>query len=289
MGGNGPDRRQSERRRIRFVALAQGSIGMLSVGAFEGLTRLGFAARGIMYLLIGYLALRLGRTEDGAGSLAYLTSAGGRAMLAVLAIGFAGYGLWRLAEAALDSEGHGDDAKGMAVRAGGAASGLIHLALTVLTLRLAFTDRAGGGGDSLEEGAATVLAWPGGALLLFAAAVLLLATGLYQLLKGVRLDFLRHLEPTAAHRSWVAWLGRAGYRARGVVFLAMALLMWRAGGEADAGEAGGMGQALDVLPPSLRWAIAAGLLLFGLFSLVEARFRRLTNPQLVRRLKQAAR
>ncbi|WP_114954433.1 DUF1206 domain-containing protein [Sphingosinicella terrae] len=261
---------------------------MLSVGAFEAVTRLGFAARGVMYGLIGYLALRLGRTEDGAGSLAYLSSPMGRILLVLLAVGFIGYGLWRLAEAVLDSEGHGDDAKGRAVRLGGAVSGFIHLGLAWLSLKLGLTDDAGGGGDSLERGAAAVLEWPGGEWLLTAGAFVLLVTGGYQLVKAVRLGFLRHLEPTAAHRAWVAWLGRAGYLARGIVFLAMALLLWRAGAEADAGEAGGMGQAMDAMPPTLRWAIALGLFLFGLFSLVEARHRRLSNPDLVRRLKRAA-
>ena len=260
---------------------------MFTVGRFEAMARLGFAARGIMYLLIGYLALRLGRAEDGAGSLEYFESLGGRLLLAAMALGFAGYGLWRLAEAAIDSEGHGDEAKGRLVRAGGAMSGLIHLGLAWVAARLALWDEDGGGGDAIERSAEAALDWPGGALLLAAGAAVLLVTGGFQIVRAAKLGFLRHLDGRVAHRPWVAWLGRAGYLARGIVFLMMAWFLWRAVQSSDADAAGGMGKALVALPADLQWPVAAGLGLFGLFSLVEARYRRINDPHLVRRLKGA--
>src|SRR5687768_9367081 len=100
---------------------------MLSRVGVETLARVGFAARGLMYLVIGYLAIRTGNAEDGSGALDYLSGGGGKLLLAVMAAGFLGYAFWRLSEAAIDSEGHGDDAKGMVARAGGAVSGIIHL------------------------------------------------------------------------------------------------------------------------------------------------------------------
>ena len=110
---------------------------MLSAGKYEALTRIGFGARGIMYLLIGYLALRSGRTEDALGAMQWLGSGSGRIVVGLMALGFLGYGLWRLTEAAIDSEGHGSDAKGAVVRAAGVASGLIHLGLSFYAARLA--------------------------------------------------------------------------------------------------------------------------------------------------------
>ena len=196
---------------------------------------------------------------------------------------------WRLSAAAVDSEGHGTEVKGIAVRAAGAFSGLVHLALSVVAASLALGQRGGAGGEGPEQGAAAALSLPGGQVLLIAAAAVLAATGLYQLAKALRDRFLRHLDRQAAEKAWIVWLGRAGHAARGTVFLIMAWLLWRAAREADAGEAGGIGEALASLPPALQLAAAAGLLLFGLFSLVEARYRRIADPHVLARLKGAAR
>ena len=134
-----------------------------------------------------------------------------------------------------------------------------------------------------------VLDAPGGALLLGAVALALAATGLYQLIKAAKLDFLRHLSPRVARQSWMRWAGRAGYAARGVTFLAIALFVWRAASESRADEAGGMGEALASLPAWGGFLIAAGLALFGLFSLVEARYRRIDDPKVLHRLAANAR
>lgn len=263
---------------------------MPSVPSLETLTRIGFAARGIMYFLIGYFALRFARTPDGPDALSSLAEGSGKVLLAVMALGFLAYGIWRLSEAVIDTEGHGSDAKGTAVRIGGAVSGIIHLGLALLAAGLAFDGRsAAGSGDGMQEGAATALTLPGGPLLVIVAGAALGAAGAWQLMKAVRADFLHHLEGGAAHRPWVIWLGRAGYAARGLVFLVMGWFLLRAGLSADAAEAGGIGEVLASLPGSLRFAVALGLLLFGLFSLVEARYRRINSPAVLERLRGAAR
>jgi hypothetical protein len=201
-----------------------------------------------------------------------------------MALGFWAYAFWRLSEAMLDSEGHGSDAKGRAVRAGGAVSGLVHLGLGLLALKLTGGGR-GAGGDGAQSGAATALALPLGEAMLFAAAAGLLLTGAFQLVKAAKADFLRNLDPQAARRPWVQWMGRAGYAARGLVFLLMGWFLIRAAARSDAGEAGDMGAALGSFPGAAGAAVAAGLLLFGLFSFVEARFRRINDPKVLDRLK----
>ena len=261
---------------------------MLDVPRLEALTRIGFAARGVMYILIGVLALRSGRTEDGAGALATLSGGSGSILLAIMALGFLGYGLWRLSEAAVDSENHGNGAGGLAIRAGGAVSGAIHLLLCGLAASMALGSRAASGGDGTQESAAATLDLPGGELLLLVAGAALLVTGLVQLGKALRAGFLRHLDGRAAGRPWVKALGRAGYAARGIVFLLIGCFLLKAAVESDAGEAGGMADALDWLSPDLRTAVAAGLLLFGLFSLVEARYRRINDPKVIDRLRRHA-
>lgn len=262
---------------------------MLSSGKMEALTRIGFGARGIMYFLIGYLALRTGRTGDGSDALSYLDSGTGKFLLALMALGFLAYAVWRLSEALIDSEGHGSDAKGLAVRAGGAVSGLIHLGLsfTAATLAMRQGSSGGGGGDGAQQGAASALSFPGGTVMLTLAAAALAVVGFYQLVKAAQAGFLRHLDREAASKSWVEWVGRAGYAARGIVFLIMGWFLWQAARSSDASEAGDMGAALASLPSTLQMVVAAGLLLFGIFSLVEAVYRRINDPRVLERLKSA--
>ncbi|HYI63318.1 MAG TPA: DUF1206 domain-containing protein [Allosphingosinicella sp.] len=242
--------------------------------AFGAVTRLGFAARGLMYVLIGYLALRSGRTENAGGALDYLASAAGRPLVAAMALGFLSYGVWRLLEAWIDSEGRGDDAKGLGVRLAGAGSGIVHLGLGWVAV-LAAAGQGGGGGDSSETGASAALSVPGGELILYIAAVTFLGVGLQQFRKAWTLKFLRHLEPEAAGQRWVAWLGRTGFAARGIVFLLMGWFLVQAARAHSSAAAGGVDEALGSLPRTAQIAVAAGLLLFGLFSLTEAFYRRI--------------
>ena len=253
----------------------------------EMAARLGFAARAVTYGAIGYLTLRLGRTEDNQGVLGFVQSAGGSALLAAMALGFAGYGLWRLSEALVDTEGQGNGAGGIVKRLGGAVSGLVHLSLCWAAIRLlVWGERATG--NAAEAGASTALRWPGGRFALVAVAVILLGLAAYQIVKAVKLGFLKHLEPGAAGRAWVAWVGRAGYLARGVVFAATAIFMAQASRSSRASEAGGLEQALDSFPESLRIVVAAGLFLFGVFSAVEAVYRRIADTQVIERLTRGA-
>jgi hypothetical protein len=245
------------------------------VKAFGALTRLGFAARGLIYALIGYLALRSGRTENAGGALDYLASAAGRPLVAAMAVGFLSYGVWRLLEAWIDSEGRGDDAKALGVRLAGAGSGIIHLGLGGVAVLAAANQSSGGGGDSSETGASAALSVPGGELILYVAAATVLGVGLQQFRKAWTLKFLRHLEPEAARRRWVAWLGRTGFAARGILFLLMGWFLVQAARAHSSAAAGGIDEALGSLPRTAQIAVAAGLLLFGLFSLTEALYRRI--------------
>ena len=254
---------------------------MSGAAIFRIVTRLGFAARGLVYALIGYLALRGGRTEDPGGILNYLASTAGRLLVAAMAVGFLAYAAWRLLEAWVDSEGHGSDRKGIGARLAGVGSGIVHFGFGVAAVRLAAGGH--GGGDASKSAAATALHLPGGELILYAGAAAFLGVGIAQLRKAWKLKFLRHLDSRAAARPWIAWLGRLGYLARGIVFGLTAWLFFHAGQAHSSGAAGGVDEALGSLPRPLQVAVAAGLVLFGLFSLVEARFRRIAAPDRVSR------
>ncbi|HEV2080138.1 MAG TPA: DUF1206 domain-containing protein [Allosphingosinicella sp.] len=258
----------------------------MQASKFQAFTRVGFAARGIMYILIGFLALKFGRTQGSGGALEYLGSGAGQALLLAMALGFLAYGLWRLSEAVIDTEGHGDDTKGKVIRAAGLVSGVVHLGLALYALRLGLGGAGGSSGapNGAEQGAATTLALPGGQTLLMVAAAILLGAGLYQFVKAAKLGFLRHLDERACRAAWVRWVGRLGYAARGAVFLIVAYSLWTAARQDSAQQAEGTGEALGSLPPTMQAAVAVGLALFGIFSLVEARYRRINDPQVLERL-----
>jgi Domain of Unknown Function (DUF1206) len=261
---------------------------MPNIATLELLTRLGFAARGVMYGLIGWIALRTGTSADGQEALDWLASGTGGIVIALMALGFAGYGVWRIIEAAIDTEGQGSDAKGYAVRTGGVISGLVHLTLALYAMRLFWTDDGGmSGGASADMGAQVAMDLPGGTTIILLAAIAILGTGLYQFAKAWQLGFLKQMDSAVAHQPWLKALGRAGYAARGVTFLMIGWLLFRVWQTENAEAAGGIAQALDALPRGLFFAVALGLGLFGLFSFVEARYRRIADPQVIARLKRA--
>jgi hypothetical protein len=117
----------------------------------------------------------------------------------------------------------------------------------------------------------------------------LAGAGIVQLWKVWSCSFLHHLDE-AARRPFAKWLGRIGYAARGVIFLTIAWLLTRAALDHSAAEAGGLEQALDALRGPLQFPVAAGLALFGCYSLVEARYRSIHKPpteHVKRKVKQA--
>jgi hypothetical protein len=258
---------------------------------FLTFTRIGFAARGLMYGLVAWLTLRLGQPRDAGGALAYLGSGSGKVVLGVMAVGFAAYGLWRLADAGLDLEQRGEEWKALATRAGAAGSGLIHLGLALTSAKLAIGWSHGGGGSSrkAESGAAMALHLPFGDWLIFVAAAAFLAAAAGQIVKAVRRKFVCHLRPDVRESWWVLAAGSTGYAARGAVFAAVAWLLFRSATDRSPGEAGGLGDALRSLSGPLQIAVAAGLGIFGAYCLIEGWYRILPEPRFKHRLEQAVR
>ena len=252
-------------------ALSKGILAMNANRRLTTLTRVGFATRGLLYMVIALLIIRAGRAESPAGALQYLGEGGGRILLVVMAAGLSAYSIWRLADAAFDIERHGADRKGVIERVGAAASGVAHILLAWQAVKL--IEGVASASDGTEEGARAALALPGGGTLVIVAGVVLLGVGAFQLVKAIKGSFLRHLEPHVARQPWAQWSGRAGYAARGLVFLVSGFLIAKAGFVERAEQAGGTGEALSWLSSPLDVLVALGLFAFGLFSLIEARFR----------------
>lgn len=257
----------------------------------ETFARAGWLARGVVYGLLAFIALTSAGPSDASPQGVFKSvreMPGGPFLLILLAIGLALYGAYRLYGAALDSEGKGQGAKGIAMRVGYAASGSAHFILAWAAVRLA-TGKSGGGAEREQETAGMILDMPLGETLLGAIGIGFLAGAAHQTVKAWTTEFMKGVAPEAP--GWVVPVGRAGLAARAAVFAIIGYSLVRAGWFGAAGEVKGLGDALSSLTENstLYLLVATGLFLFGIHSLVEARWRRIRDEDVVARLKTAAR
>ena len=248
---------------------------LASESKFQWLARFGFVTRGLLYIAIAWLVIATGRTEDLTGAMEYLGDGLGRSIMIFMVAGMTGYGLWRLSDAAFGMDSGRHHPKAWRRRIAAAASGIIYIYLAYKALRIMLGARHVTGGA--HENAATALHLPAGELALGIAAAVLAGAGLVQLWKAGSCSFLHHLDE-AARRPFAKWLGRIGYAARAVIFLTVGWLLAKAALDHSAAQAGGLEQALDALRGPLEIPVAAGLALFGAYSLVEARYRSIHRP-----------
>ena len=259
----------------------------------ERLARAGFAAKGIVYLLIGTLALLAaagagGETTGTHGALGVvLRQPLGRVLLALLAVGLAGYAMWRAITALADPEGQGRRGwKRIMVRIGYGISGLIHAGLAWEAAKLALALGGSGGGDAAQDRTAELMSAPFGPWLVGAVALGLAGYGLAQIRRGLRGDIDRRLALGRLgpdEQRLVVRTARTGLAARGVVFLIMSGFLAKAALEHDPSEAGGREAALQALRDQpyaafLLGGVALGLAAYGAFQLVRARYRVIATP-----------
>jgi hypothetical protein len=254
----------------------------------ERLARAGYVAKGSVYILIGVLALQAaagagGRTTGATGVLqVILHQPLGRWLLWLIAIGLAGYALWRLICAAIDPERRGGQGwRRAAVRLGYAGTAIVHAGLAWQAVRLALGQGGGGEDGQARSRTAQLLEAPFGAWLVGIVAIGIAGYGVAQLVKGFRPDAARrlHLDTLGPdERRIVLRAARAGLISRGVVFGLIATFLGRAALHHDPSEAGGLGHALRTLAhqpyaPIVLGAVAVGLAAYGAFQLALARYR----------------
>jgi hypothetical protein len=248
------------------------------------LARIGYAARAVLYFAAGYLSLATGRAEGTTSVMAPLSRIpGGAALTAMLAIGLAAYGLFRLYGAYIDLEADGEDAKGIVKRAGHVLSGLAHFSLAYAAASLFAWGTQPNDGESGRQATAYALGLPMGWALLIAAGIGFVAAAFAQAEKAWSAGFMRLLTRDAPR--WSEAVGRIGYAARAAVFAAIGWALIDLGRSGSAGEVG-FQDAIATFDDRgwLFAAVAAGLMLFGVFSLVMARYRDVCDTPFVRRL-----
>ncbi|MFW6069695.1 MAG: DUF1206 domain-containing protein [bacterium] len=254
------------------------------------LARLGYAANGIVYAAVGFLALQAALGPGGDAdvnreeALARLvTEPFGQLLLLVIAVALVGYSLGHLLMAARSSQKtERSGVRDLANRAAHAGGGLLHLSLALAAAQLALGARGGnGGGRSTEDWTAMVLAQPLGRWLVGLAGLGVIGIGLYQLYKVFTATFKEAFkldEMGKAEERWVVGLGRVGYSARAIVYGIVGWFLMRSAWQYDPDEAGGLGQALGSLSaqrygPWLLGAVAAGFIAFGLYAIFLGRYR----------------
>ena len=254
---------------------------------YEALARAGLVARGVVFGVVGILALKLalgsgGKTTSQQGALATIAHEPfGAVLLVIVAIGLAGYAFWRFVVAAVGPRDSADD--GVRERVPALASGIVYAALCFTAVKILFGGDATSGSGSPKHATAGVLGWPAGPVLVTIAGVILIGVAFYQGYEGVARKFCddartEEMSP-GIRRSYTA-LGVFGYLARMVVFLLVGYGIIKAAIDYDPHKAIGLDGALQKLAhnsygPALLGIVAAGLIGFALYCIADARYRRL--------------
>lgn len=251
------------------------------------LARAGYAAKGVVYCLVGLLAVlaawgRGGDTTGSRGALHHLLGQPfGVVIVCLMAVGLGGYALWCFVQAIADPEHEGRDGKGMAKRVARFIKGLVHIGLVVAAVGMV-TGRGGSDGESsIDRWTAWLMSKPAGVWAVGIIGACVLGYGVWQLVRAWRVKIddmldLRQLTPEA--RRPVVHISRFGIGARGVVFGVMGVGLILAAYHANPTEARGMGESLAWLGSRAygKWlltVVAMGLIAYGFYEFIRAGYR----------------
>lgn len=259
----------------------------------ERLARLGYAAKGVVYFVVGLLAALKafgsgGRTTGTSGALkTIVTQPFGKFLLSIVALGLIGYALWRLVQSILDPEhvGREMNAKLIAQRLGYAFSAFAYAGLAVTSVKL-IMGSDGGESSLIEDWTSLLLVQPFGQWLVGLVGAIVISVGAYYVYEAYEGKFRRKLklhEMTSTQRIWATFAGRFGIASRGVVFGIIGIFLIQAARLSEASKTKGLDGALAILAqqPFGAWilgVVALGLIAYGVYSTIQARYWSINNP-----------
>jgi len=254
--------------------------------AFELLARAGFVARALIYAIIGILALKLafghgGKLTDQQGALHTVARQPfGKLLLTLVAIGLGGYSLWRLVRAGIGHGREGSDSGFQRVAA--LASGLAYGAMCAVAIQI-LVGSGGGTAGSPKKATGGVFGWPAGTWIVGIVGGVMIGVALYQGYRGITKKFLEDSkveEMSPRVKEWISRLGTIGHLARMVVFGLIGIFLIKAAIDYKPSKAVGLDGALAKIVhnsygPLLLGIVATGLIAFAVYSLSDARYRRI--------------
>ncbi len=259
--------------------------------AFKGLARLGYAAKGLVYLVIGWLALMTalrvgGQTTDPQGALTTIYfQPFGKFLLFIIVVGFIAYALWQFARAYFDPDAQDTGAKETVRRIGYAIVGITYLGFALASLRLMLQNAAPQGSNaSTQDWTARLLSAPFGVFLVILLGLIMLGVAGGLFMEAWKLRFERYF-PTGqmndAERKVTRYTGRFGLWSLSVIFVIIGIFLIEAAAQHNPQKAQGLAGALATLAAQpfgtfLLLVVALGLIAYGIYGFVEARYRRIT-------------
>ncbi|GJD29405.1 hypothetical protein PMNALOAF_0638 [Methylobacterium adhaesivum] len=263
----------------------------LGRNVIERLARFGYGARGIVYCVVGGLALlaalgRGGRADDSESAIRWvLAGPFGPVLVGFIAVGLLGFALWRFVEGLTDADRRGTSAKGLVVRAAHIGSAAIYTGLAITAGSLALGLGRARSGDGMQDWTAWLLAKPFGLWLVAFIGLGIMAGGVAFLVKAATGKVTDRLKLGPDQCRWAKPVGQFGYGARGIAFLIIGGFFLAAAWHQASSEVKGLAGAFAALRAQpygwvLLAIVAAGHFAFGAFGLIQARFRHIDAPDI---------
>lgn len=250
----------------------------------EHFARFGYAAKGTIYVLVGALSAIAafstgGKTAGRKGAFLEISQQPyGKIMLGIVALGFVGYGIWRFIQTIQDAENKGKDTRGILIRIGYVLSGLLYFYFAYFAYQLiSVTESNQGGSKFLID---QMLDWSSGQIWVGILALIVLAKGIYQIYKvtaGIYNQDVKDSKMRDEVKKIYRTIGQFGLISRAVVFGIISFFLAKAAFTASAAQAKGTSGVFRFLTatggPVLMGIIALGLLGYGIFEFVKARYK----------------